>query len=152
MARTGRASAWPALLTVRALVVEEAERQLAEAGLPELAWYDVLWALERAPDGQLRMHELAAGTVITRSNMTRLVDRLEAAGLVERRRDGEDRRGAFACLTAAGRQMRARMWKVYGAAVAELFDRYLSAQETAELRSALLRVIAALRRSGEDEV
>jgi len=141
----GRASAWPALLTARALVVERIEARLAEAGLPELAWYDVLWALERAPRGRLRMHELAAQMVMTRSNLTRLVDRLEAADLVTRERDAEDRRGAFAVLTPAGRELRAKMWKVYGRAIDDLFDHHLSADETAALRACLLRVIAAAR-------
>ena len=58
-------SAWPALLTTRALMVKAVEKRLADAGLPELSWYDVLWALEQAPSGQLRMHELASATVIT---------------------------------------------------------------------------------------
>lgn len=141
-----KASAWPALLTARGLVVDAVERRLAEAGLPELSWYDVLWALEQASRGRLRMHELASRTVITRSNLTRLVDRLEAAGLVARERAGEDRRGAFAVLTAAGRQMRARMWKVYGRAIEELFDRHVSAEEGAAVRACLLRVIAAAQR------
>lgn len=145
MAKAKSSSAWPALLTVRALIVDEVERRLAKAGLPELAWYDVLWALERAPSGRLRMHELAAQTVITRSNITRLVDRLETAGLVARERDGEDRRGAFALLTPAGRQMRAQMWKVYGAAVGELFDAHLRDLEAAALRACLLRIIEAAR-------
>jgi DNA-binding MarR family transcriptional regulator len=140
-----KASAWPALLTARALVVDAVESRLAEARLPELAWYDVLWALEQAPRRRLRMHELAARTVITRSNLTRLADRLEAAGLVVRERDGEDRRGAFAVLTAAGRQMRGRMWKVYGRAIEELFDRHLSPEEAATLRACLMRVVAAMR-------
>jgi DNA-binding MarR family transcriptional regulator len=140
-----KTSAWPALLTARALLVEEVERRLGEAGLPELSWYDVLWALERAPAARLRMHELASRTVITRSNMTRLVDRLETGGLVARERGGEDRRGAFAVLTPAGRQMRRRMWKVYGAAVAELFDAHVSEAESAAMRACLLRVIEAVR-------
>lgn len=140
-----KTSAWPALLTARALIVEAIERRLAEAGLPELAWYDVLWVLEQAPAGRLRMHELAAQTVITRSNMTRLVDRLEAAGLVSRERDPEDRRGAFAQLTPPGKQMRARMWKVYGPAIAELFDDHLSEADTTTVRACLLRIIEAAR-------
>jgi len=140
-----KASAWPALLTARALVVDAVEARLADAGLPELGWYDVLWALERAPRRRLRMHELAAQTVITRSNLTRLVDRLEAAGLVMRERDGEDRRGAFAVLTAAGRQLRGRMWKVYGRAIEEHFDKHLTSEEAAAMRACLLRVIAAVR-------
>ena len=138
-------SAWPALLTTRALMVEAVEKRLADAGLPELSWYDVLWALEQAPSGQLRMHELASATVITRSNMTRLVDRLEAAGLVARASVGEDRRGAFALLTPAGRAMRARMWKVYGPVIADLFDAHLTESEGAALRACLLRVIQAAR-------
>jgi DNA-binding MarR family transcriptional regulator len=141
----GKVSAWAALLTARALVVDAVEVRLAEASLPELAWYDVLWALERAGGARLRMHELAAQTVITRSNLTRLVDRLEAAGLVARERDAEDRRGAFAVLTPAGRELRGRMWKVYGGAIDELFDRHLSAAEAAALRACLLRVIKAAR-------
>ena len=140
-----KTSAWPALLTARALVMEAIEKRLADAELPELAWYDVLWALEQAAGGRLRMHELAAQTVITRSNMTRLVDRLEAAGLVSRQRDAEDRRGAFAQLTPAGKQMRARMWKVYGPAIAELFDDHLNEAEVNAMRACLLRVIAATR-------
>jgi len=141
----GKTSAWPALLTARALVVDAVEERLAESGLPELSWYDVLWALEQAPRGRLRMHELASQTVITRSNLTRLVDRLEGAGLVARERDGEDRRGAFAVLTPAGRQMRGRMWKIYGPAIDELFDRHLGPEEGTALRVCLLRVIAAVR-------
>ena len=140
-----KTSAWAALLTARALVVEAIEKLLADAELPELAWYDVLWALEQAPAGRLRMHELAAQTVITRSNMTRLVDRLEEARLVSRQRDPEDRRGAFAQLTPAGKQMRARMWKVYGPAIAEFFDDHVSEAEATAMRACLLRIIEASR-------
>ena len=143
MSKTTKQSAWPALLTARAQIVDEVERRLAGAGLPELAWYDVLWALERAPTGRLRMYELASQTVVTRSNITRLVDRLEAAGLVARERDGEDRRGAFAQVTPLGRRMREKMWKVYGAAIAELFEAHLSEAENATMRACLLRIIEA---------
>jgi DNA-binding MarR family transcriptional regulator len=145
MAKPKKMSAWPALLTARVLIVDEVERRLADAGLPELAWYDVLWALERAAAGRLRMHELASQTVITRSNITRLVDRLEAAGLVARERDGDDRRGAFALLTSAGRRMRSQMWKVYGAAITQLFDAHLSEEEATMLRACLLRIVEASR-------
>ena len=140
-----KTSAWPALLTARALIVEAIEKRLADAELPELAWYDVLWALEQMPGGRLRMHELAVQTVITRSNMTRLVDRLEAAGLVSRQRDPEDRRGAFAQLTPAGKQMRARMWKVYGPAIGAFFDDHVSEAEATAMRACLLRIIEASR-------
>ena len=66
----GSASAWPRFVTAYALLITRIEERLKAAGLPELAWYDVLWALERAPRGRLRMHELAEHTVISRSNLT----------------------------------------------------------------------------------
>ena len=82
---------------------------------------------------------------LTIRHSSKLVERLEAAGLVAREHDGEDRRGAFAVLTPHGRELRARTWKVYGRAIDELFDRHLAADETAALRASLLRVIAAAR-------
>src|SRR5579883_1213529 len=73
--------AWQALATARALVAERVDAALARAGLPPLHWYDVLAALARAPEDRLRMHELAQEVVMSRSGLTRLVDRLEGAGL-----------------------------------------------------------------------
>jgi DNA-binding MarR family transcriptional regulator len=91
------------------------------------------------------MHELADKTVITRSNLTRLVDRLEAAGLVKRERSEEDRRGAFAVLTAEGRAMRKKMWPVYSAAIQELFEAHVSEAEAADMAGALRRILDAAR-------
>jgi DNA-binding MarR family transcriptional regulator len=136
---------WPLFLTAHAVLVGRIEQRLHQAGLPELAWYDALWALERGPEGRLRMHELAEMTVISRSNLTRLVDRLEAAGLVARERDLADRRGAFAVLTAAGRARRRQMWPVYSQAIAEMFDAHVGPAEAAAMRRALQRVLAAAR-------
>ena len=143
--RPGSGSAWPRFVTAYALLIACMEERLKAAALPELAWYDVLWALERAPRGRLRMHELAQTTVMSRSNLTRLVDRLEAASLVARDRDCADRRGAFAVLTAAGRAMRRRMWTVYGTAISELFDAHLNAAETLQMATFLDRVLQAAR-------
>lgn len=140
-------SAWPAFLTAYAVLIGEVERRFKQARLPGLAWYDVLWVLERAPRRRLRMHEMADAVVITRSNLTRLIDRLEVEGLVARARSPDDRRGAFAVLTASGQQMRKRMWPVYAAAIDELFDRHLSDAERLSLRSVLLRMLAAAPRT-----
>ena len=97
--------AWRVFLNAHAAVVERIERALAEAELPPLGWYDVLWALYRAPEQKLRMHELAPQVVLSRSGLVRLVDRVEAAGLVERERCLTDRRGAYAVLTPDGEAM-----------------------------------------------
>jgi len=137
-------SAWPAFVTAHALLISRIEERLRAAELPELAWYDVLWALERAPRGRLRMHELAEKMVITRSNLTRLVDRLEAASHVARDRNCTDRRGAFAVLTMSGRAMRRRMWAVYGPAIRELFDCHLDAVETLQMRGIFARILQAV--------
>ncbi len=137
---------WAAFLLAHTMLIGRVEERLAKAGLPELAWYDVLWALESAPGQRLRMHELAAATIVSRSNLTRLVDRLAAAGLVERDRDCEDRRGAYAVLTRAGVAMRRRMWPVYDRAIAELFDRHFDAGRAAEMRELLVRIVEAARR------
>lgn len=138
-------SSWPLLLTAHAVLTGMVEKQLSEANLPALGWYDVLWALERAPGQRLRMHELAHYIVVSRSNMTRLVDRLEAAGLIRRDSDPGDRRGAFAVLTEQGGAMRKKMWPHYEAAIATLFDAHLTAHEQQVLGSALRKVLDGAR-------
>ena len=130
-------------MTVHARLIDEIERRLADAKLPALQCYDALWALERAPAQRLRMSEFEQFMVISRSNITRLVDRLEDAALVARERADDDRRGAYAVLTVAGRAMRARMWKVYEATVAELFDAPLGPAERGALEGAMRSVLAA---------
>jgi DNA-binding MarR family transcriptional regulator len=138
-------SVWPLFLTAHAVLVEAIERRLAAAGQPPLAWYDVLWALERAPDQRLRMSELADKTVLSRSNLTRLADRLEDAGLLRRERADEDRRGAFAVLTEQGRATRRTMWPAYRAAIRDLFESHLTEEEAVLLGGVLRRMLDAVR-------
>jgi DNA-binding MarR family transcriptional regulator len=138
-------------LTAHAVLVERIEARLAEAGLPPLSWYDVLWALERAEDRRLRMSELADMTVLSRSNLTRLVDRLESAGLVARERAEEDRRGAFAVVTSEGRAMRRKMWPVYSTAIKELFEDHIDSREAAQMGDTLRRILDAVREKSAPE-
>ncbi|HEX7271709.1 MAG TPA: MarR family transcriptional regulator [Casimicrobiaceae bacterium] len=137
--------AWAVFLTAHAVLVEAVEARLAQAGLPPLAWYDVLWALERLGEGRKRMHELAELVVLSRSNLTRLVDRLEKARLVRRVASEDDRRGAYAELTAEGRKLRRRMWPVYSAAIEELFGAHLTRAEAENVSRALEKAIAGRR-------
>ena len=138
---TNAKSAWPAFLRVHAVLVAEIEKRLKAKKLPALEAYDVLWALEQAPQQKLRMHELSNALVVTRSNLTRLIDRLEAQELVKRERDPEDRRGAFAVLTGSGRRLRREIWPTYEAAIAKLFDGKLSASEARLLRDVFARLV-----------
>jgi DNA-binding MarR family transcriptional regulator len=73
----------------------------AECGLP-LAWFEVLLQLRRAPAGRLTMSQIAEGAVYSSGGTTRLVDRIEAAGLVARSSCPNDRRAVHVSITAAG--------------------------------------------------
>ena len=129
--------AWRGVLNVHASVTREVERRLAAAGLPPLSWYDVLWALRRAPGHSLRMLELARAVVtISPSGLTRLVDRIEADGLLERRPCATDRRGYEAALTPQGTAMLRRMWPVYAAVLEEYLVPGLDEREARAVRRA----------------
>jgi DNA-binding MarR family transcriptional regulator len=96
-------AAWRGLLRSHAALVRELDRELELAhGLP-LNEYEVLFLLARAPEGRLRMSELAERVLLSQSGLTRLADRLERGGLVVRVRCEEDRRGLFAQITDEGR-------------------------------------------------
>ena len=97
-----RVGVWRSFLRAHAGVMRELERELvAEAGMP-LGWYDVLLTLAEAPDRRLRMAELADRVLLSRSGVTRLVDRLQAEGLVRREPSPHDARGTYTVLTADG--------------------------------------------------
>ena len=148
---TSKASVWALFLTTHAVLVEQIEQRLAAADLPPLAWYDVLWGLERAPDQRMRMSELAQKVVLSRSNLTRLADRLEDAGLVMRERLEEDRRGAYAVLTEQGKAVRRRMWPVYQAGIRELFEERVTEREAESMGAALRRTLDAARQAPATE-
>jgi len=142
MASDLKGHAWAVLLTAHATLIGRIEAALAAAGLPALDWYDVLWELEKA-DGRLRMHDLARRVVLSRSNLTRLADRLEDAGLVARQDSAEDGRGYDLVLTRAGRAMRRKMWPVYEAEIERVFSRHVTVEEARAIGEALGRAIAS---------
>jgi DNA-binding MarR family transcriptional regulator len=144
-----RARAWAVLLTAHASLLEVMEKRLAAAGLPPLAWYDVLWELEKSNSGRLRMNELADRVVLSRSNITRLADRMEDAGLIARERCADDRRGAYCALSAAGRAMRQKMWPAYAREIESLWSAHLTRTEGRVIGEALGRVVRAARARGE---
>ncbi|MBL7501378.1 MarR family transcriptional regulator [Frankia sp. CNm7] len=94
--------AWRGLLRAHAQVTRVLEAELEEAHKLPLASYDVLVQLAEAPNGALRMSELADAVLLSRSGLTRLVDRLVREGLVERQSCPSDLRGTLAVLTPAG--------------------------------------------------
>jgi DNA-binding MarR family transcriptional regulator len=135
--------AWQAVLTAHASVVARVEGALVEAGLPPLSWYDVLWAVRRAPGRRVRMAELADGLTLSRGGLTKLAGRLEAAGLLRREPAEDDGRGLYAVLTDAGEDMLRRMWPVYAHVLREIFVDTISADEAAAIATGLQRATAA---------
>ena len=93
---------WRTFLNAHAHVTRRIGRDLAEAGLPDLGWYDLLWTLYRAPGRSLRVNELAREVVLSPTAMSRFVDRAEAAGVVRREADPADRRALQVTLTDEG--------------------------------------------------
>jgi DNA-binding MarR family transcriptional regulator len=97
-------AAWRGMLRVHRDVVARLDAELErDQGLP-LSSYEVLISLADAPEGRLRMGELAGALLLSRSGLTRLVDRLERQGMVERERCEDDARGYFAVITDVGRR------------------------------------------------
>ena len=94
--------AWRGVLFANARVLHAVERDLQEHAGLSLPFMDVLGRLYDAPGRRLRMQELQELSLFTRSGMTRLVDRIEAAALVRRERVPGDRRGVFVVLTSEG--------------------------------------------------
>jgi DNA-binding MarR family transcriptional regulator len=96
-------AAWRGMLRVHAALTRALDAELIERhGLP-LTSYEVLLFLADARDGRMRMSELADSVLLSRSGLTRLVDRLERDGLLEREQCEEDARGYFAAITDSGR-------------------------------------------------
>jgi DNA-binding MarR family transcriptional regulator len=143
-------AAWRLLLEAHATVTELLENELVAArGLP-LNRYDVLLNLAEAPGGRLRMQELSASVLLSKSGLSRLVDRMVEAGLVRRERCEDDRRGWFAVLTDQGRSTLRRAAPVHLRGIQEHFVRLLKPDEVQVLATALARVVAAARASAED--
>jgi DNA-binding MarR family transcriptional regulator len=138
-------TAWQAVLNAHASVVARVEEALAQAGLPPLAWYDVLWAVRRAPERRIRMAGLANSLTLSRGGLTKLAGRLEADGLLRREAAPDDGRGVYAVLTQAGEDMLRRMWPVYSRILRETFVEALSAEEAAVIAAGLDRARAAAR-------
>jgi len=126
-------AAWSGFLRGHAQIVRALDAELErEHGLP-LTSYDVLIQLSLAPDRRLRMFELADAIVLSRSGLTRLVDRLEREGLVERARGEVDPRQIYARLTDRGLEVLADATPTHIAGIKERFLERLSEEQTKQL-------------------
>lgn len=139
--------AWIRLARAQRCTLVSVERALKDAGFPPLEWYDVLLELERS--GPQRPRDLQARLLLAQSNLSRLVDRMEAASAVERFSCSDDGRGQLVRITPGGGALRRRMWPVYAAAIQQVIGTRLSSAEAATLADLLGRLAGCCPPSDE---
>jgi DNA-binding MarR family transcriptional regulator len=135
--------AWGALTRTHAAIVGRLQEALAASNLPPLPWYEVLATVADAAERRMKMGDLAESLVITRGGLTKLVDRLIKAGLMERTFCETDRRVSYATLLPAGEEMLEEMRPVVIAELRSAFSAKLSVVEAEGLRDTLERVSAS---------
>lgn len=126
------------LVRAQRSVVTGIERAVKDAGYPPLEWYDVLWELER--EGPSRPRDIQDRLLFPQSNLSRLLDRMEEAGLVQRGTCQEDARGQIVCITDGGKALRKRMWKVHAGAIQNMVGNHLSDAEADQVARLLDRL------------
>jgi DNA-binding MarR family transcriptional regulator len=131
-------SAFVRLVRAQRCVVLGIEQAIKDAGFPPIEWYDVLWELER--EGPSRPRDVKDRLLFPQSNLSRLLDRMEAARLIERHICQDDGRGQVVTITDEGKRMRRRMWKVHAAAIQTGIGAHLSDKEAAQLAGLLDRL------------
>jgi DNA-binding MarR family transcriptional regulator len=138
--RSPHGEAWGSLTRTHAAIVQRLQEMLAASDFPPLPWYEVLATVSEAPEERLKMGDLAEALVITRGGLTKLVDRMVKAGLLERTFCDTDRRISYATLTPAGRDLLAEMRPAVIAELKAAFAAKLSVAQANDLREALDRV------------
>lgn len=137
-------AAWRNFITAHAYLIELIDRELVNAGCVPLHWYDVLIELAEAPERRLRMSDLARKVVLSRSGLTRLVDKLETVGLLTRESAPSDGRGAFAVLADEGKTALRQAWPVYARSIQKYFAQHLSDEEALIYQESLGRMLEAV--------
>ena len=134
-------AAWTGFLRAHASIVKELDAELhAKHGLP-LSSYDVLVQLSLAPKGRMQMYKLADAVHLSRSALTRAVDRLESQGLLERCRGTADPRQVFAAITKRGLKQLEETTPVHLAGVRERFLDRLSQDQLEQLEEIWERLL-----------
>ncbi|HEY7836053.1 MAG TPA: MarR family transcriptional regulator [Solirubrobacteraceae bacterium] len=129
----GELRAWRGLLRAHSCLAKRLDAELERAHSMPMTSYEVLHHLEEANRGRMRMCDLAEQAQLSRSGLTRLVDRLERDGLLERCSCSHDARGAYACLTEIGRERLQEARATHRAALRSAFFSRFSEEELSML-------------------
>lgn len=138
-------AAWARMVRATQSVIQAVEDALKRAGLPPLAWYDLLLELRRADPAGLRPVQLQDEMLVPQSNMSRLLDRVEAAGHIARQPCDDDGRGQIVRITTSGQDLLRRMWPVYREVLARRFALTVPEAEARHLAEILAPGFAARR-------
>jgi DNA-binding MarR family transcriptional regulator len=141
---------WPMLLETHALLIDLLEGELDEIGGLPLTWYDVLVQLEMSSEGRLTMKELSRSVLLSKSGITRLVDRMERAGMIARDACPSDRRVVYAKVTDEGRALFKKASPVHHRGIVEHFTSYVTKEEAAAMKSALGKVLEAANEASRE--
>jgi DNA-binding MarR family transcriptional regulator len=132
--------AWARLMRASGQALKAIETDFKASRHPPLAWYDVLLELKQA-EGGLRPFELQGRLLLEQHNVSRLLDRMEAKGLVERQQCVRDARGQVIVITADGRALQKKMWPTYRIAIQRHIGEKLSAPDAAKLAALLQKLL-----------
>jgi DNA-binding MarR family transcriptional regulator len=137
----GVIKAWGRLIRAQRVLVGRIEAELKSAGFPSLFWYDVLLELKRGPEGRLTPREIEGAVLFEQYNLSRLLDRMEAEGLVRRIPYPGDKRRQLVEITDEGKALQWRMWSVYSAAINRFISAKLTEKEAGQLAALLLKLM-----------
>jgi DNA-binding MarR family transcriptional regulator len=129
----GELRAWRGLLRAYGCLAKRLDTELEQAHRLPMTSYEVLHHVQEASGGRMRMCDLAEHAQLSRSGLTRLVDRLEAEGLLERCSCSHDARGSYACMTTAGARRLEEARVTHLAVVREHFFSHFSELELGAL-------------------
>jgi DNA-binding MarR family transcriptional regulator len=130
---------WRVFLECGYALIDILDAELQAEGGMSLRWYDVLVNLEEA-ERPVRMNEVASRILASKSGLTRVIDRMEEAGLVERQRPRDDRRSIEVVMTPKGAEALQAARLVHRRGIYEHFARHLDESDFAALRDALVNV------------
>ena len=134
---------WESFINAHAAVFNRLEDEIKrEAGI-ELSWFDVLVHLDWADAGRMNLQDLTNSLLLTQSGVSRLVDRMQTAGLVRKEMSNADRRAVLVSLTPAGRAAFRRAYRVHLRGIEEHFVQHVTADEAASMTKALRNVLQA---------
>ncbi|MBL1278306.1 MAG: MarR family transcriptional regulator [Ectothiorhodospiraceae bacterium] len=134
-------TAWARFLRSSQSLLNRVEIELKANKLPPLSWYDALLELREHRTDGLRPFELQKSMLLTQYNMSRLIDRMENEGYVERLHCREDKRGHVIHITKSGRSLLKKMWPIYKSVITTQFASKLDQDEINKLAQISLKII-----------